>query len=57
MTVHKFNRLQDYIHYLEERPEELYELHDDILISVTSFSATGPPLIPCAAISATSSVK
>ncbi|MEZ5476788.1 MAG: chemotaxis protein CheB [Thiolinea sp.] len=37
MTVHKFNRLQDYIHYLEERPEELYELHDDILISVTSF--------------------
>lgn len=37
MTVHKCATVKDYLAYLEETPEELYELHNDILISVTSF--------------------
>jgi len=37
MTVHKLKSLEEYTHYLNEKPEELYELHNDILISVTSF--------------------
>lgn len=37
MTVHKCATLTDYLAYLNETPEELYELHNDILISVTSF--------------------
>ncbi len=37
MTVHKCQELHEYIELLQDRPEELYELHNDILISVTSF--------------------
>lgn len=37
MTVHKCATVKDYLAYLDETPEELYELHNDILISVTSF--------------------
>ncbi len=37
MTVHKCKELHEYIELLHQRPEELYELHNDILISVTSF--------------------
>ncbi|EIJ35425.1 CheR family methyltransferase [Thiothrix nivea] len=37
MTVHKCKELHEYVELLHQRPEELYELHNDILISVTSF--------------------
>lgn len=37
MTVHKCQELRQYVELLQHRPEELYELHNDILISVTSF--------------------
>lgn len=37
MTVHKYKQLSEYCAFLREKPEELYELHNDILISVTSF--------------------
>ncbi|MBU0656637.1 MAG: PAS domain S-box protein [Gammaproteobacteria bacterium] len=37
MIVHKCNELHEYIALLQQKPEELYELHNDILISVTSF--------------------
>ncbi|UOG90900.1 MAG: ATP-binding protein [Candidatus Thiothrix sulfatifontis] len=37
MTVHKCKQLSEYAAYLKQKPEELYELHNDILISVTSF--------------------
>ncbi|MDD5392720.1 MAG: chemotaxis protein CheB [Thiothrix sp.] len=37
MTVHKCKRLDEYSAFLKEKPEELYELHNDILISVTAF--------------------
>lgn len=37
MTVHKCKELHEYIELLQQKPEELYELHNDILISVTSF--------------------
>ena len=37
MTVHKFKDLTEYRIFLKQKPEELYELHNDILISVTSF--------------------
>jgi two-component system CheB/CheR fusion protein len=37
MTVHKFTDLAEYRAFLKQKPEELYELHNDILISVTSF--------------------
>jgi two-component system CheB/CheR fusion protein len=37
MTVHKCKELHEYVELLQQRPEELYELHNDILISVTSF--------------------
>ncbi len=37
MTLHKHKKLEEYCAYLRQKPEELYELHNDILISVTSF--------------------
>lgn len=37
MTVHKCKQLSEYSALLKKKPEELYELHNDILISVTSF--------------------
>ncbi|MEN9424307.1 MAG: hypothetical protein RL122_1690 [Pseudomonadota bacterium] len=37
MTVHKCKQLSEYAAFLKQKPEELYELHNDILISVTSF--------------------
>ncbi|WP_050987986.1 chemotaxis protein CheB [Thiothrix nivea] len=37
MTVHKYKQLGEYCKFLKDKPEELYELHNDILISVTSF--------------------
>lgn len=37
MTVHKYKQLGQYCAFLKQKPEELYELHNDILISVTSF--------------------
>lgn len=37
MLVHKCKRLDEYSAFLKEKPEELYELHNDILISVTAF--------------------
>lgn len=37
MLVHKYKSLAEYSEFLKSKPEELYELHNDILISVTSF--------------------
>ena len=37
MAVQKVDRLADYSRYLEENPQELRTLHDDILVNVTSF--------------------
>ncbi|MGB3918239.1 MAG: chemotaxis protein CheB [Thiothrix litoralis] len=37
MTVHNCKQLSEYAAFLKQKPEELYELHNDILISVTSF--------------------
>lgn len=37
MTLHKCKRLDEYCSFLRDKPEELYELHNDILISVTAF--------------------
>ena len=37
LTIHKYKHLKDYCDFLKEKPEELYELHNDILISVTGF--------------------
>ncbi len=37
MSVHRLHNVDDYITLLESNPEELHELHQDILITVTSF--------------------
>ncbi len=37
MAHHRMERLADYVHYLEEHPEELTTLQEDLLIHVTSF--------------------
>jgi PAS domain S-box-containing protein len=37
MVVHKLYDMSDYVALLEKQPEELVELHQDILISVTAF--------------------
>lgn len=37
MVVHKIERLQDYVRYLQENPAEVEELFQDILIAVTQF--------------------
>lgn len=37
MAVHKLGNLGDYLRYLEQSPQEVDELFQDILISVTSF--------------------
>lgn len=37
MALHKRKTLEEYRDFLRQRPEKLYELHNDILISVTSF--------------------
>ncbi len=37
MTIHKLKELSEYYALLRKQPEELYELHNDILISVTAF--------------------
>lgn len=37
MAIHKIYDLQRYLEYLETEPEEIQQLHKDILISVTDF--------------------
>jgi two-component system CheB/CheR fusion protein len=37
MAIHKIFDLQSYLSYLESEPEEIQQLHKDILISVTDF--------------------
>ena len=37
MVLHKLNRLDEYVRYLEESPKELKELFYDLLINVTDF--------------------
>lgn len=37
MEHHKLNTLPEYLSYLHENPEEIYALHNAILIAVTSF--------------------
>lgn len=37
MAVHKTEQLSEYAHYLEEHPEEIVRLYEDLLISVTGF--------------------
>lgn len=37
MTIHKLKDLSEYRDLLGKKPEELYDLHNDILISVTAF--------------------
>jgi len=37
MALHKFEQLKDYLRYLRERPSELDDLFQDILINVTGF--------------------
>src|SRR5436309_5190572 len=37
MTVHKLERPEDYLTYIQSHPDEVRALHDDILIKVTGF--------------------
>jgi two-component system CheB/CheR fusion protein len=37
MAVQKIDRLEDYRRHLEDNPQEVRTLHDDILVNVTSF--------------------
>ncbi|MFL6652657.1 MAG: chemotaxis protein CheB, partial [Sulfurifustaceae bacterium] len=37
MVLHKLNRIEDYVRYLEESPREVDELFHDLLINVTGF--------------------
>jgi two-component system, chemotaxis family, CheB/CheR fusion protein len=37
MVVHKFDRLQDYVKYVQTNPSEIKALYQDMLINVTSF--------------------
>ncbi|MBH8562666.1 PAS domain-containing protein [Nostoc sp. CENA67] len=37
MILYKFERLEDYLRYLEDNPAEVSALYQDVLISVTSF--------------------
>jgi two-component system CheB/CheR fusion protein len=37
MVVHRINRLEDYVRYLQARPAEVEALFDDVLITVTRF--------------------
>jgi two-component system CheB/CheR fusion protein len=37
MVVHKLDRLEDYVRYIQTNPAEVKALHQDVLINVTSF--------------------
>ncbi len=37
MAVHQFRKIEQYTHYLKNRPEEVEALYEDLLISVTGF--------------------
>jgi len=37
MVLHKLENLEDYLKYLQDRPEEVNALYQDVLITVTSF--------------------
>jgi two-component system CheB/CheR fusion protein len=37
MVLHKFEKLWNYVEYIQEHPEELHTLYEDILINVTGF--------------------
>ncbi|MEA5578343.1 chemotaxis protein CheB [Anabaena sp. UHCC 0451] len=37
MMLYRFDKLEDYLHYLQEKPTEVTALYQDVLITVTSF--------------------
>ncbi|MBD2677440.1 MULTISPECIES: chemotaxis protein CheB [Nostoc] len=41
MVLYKLERLEDYVRYLQENPEEVNALYQDVLITVTSFFRDG----------------
>jgi len=40
MSIHQIEKIADYVRYLQENPQELEILFKELLIGVTSFSAT-----------------
>ena len=43
MALHRLERLDDYVRYVQDDPEELAALYRDVLIGVTSFFRDGEP--------------
>src|SRR2546430_17736676 len=37
MTLHKIEKVKEYVHFLQQHPAEVEDLYEDILIHVTSF--------------------
>ncbi|MDD5064259.1 MAG: chemotaxis protein CheB [Phycisphaerae bacterium] len=37
MALHHINQISEYVHYLEQKPDEIIALHKDMLITVTNF--------------------